>query len=98
MENNKIGTIINKNRHKLQDVLPLKTPYTIFIDLSNFCNFKCEFCATQSKLSNKIEKKIMSYELFKKIIDDLKMFTYKIKILRLSGQGQPSIINIYPKY
>ena len=24
MENNKIGTIINKNRHKLQDVLPLK--------------------------------------------------------------------------
>lgn len=97
MENSKIGTIINKDRHKLQEVIPLNTPYTIFIDPSNLCNFKCEFCAAHSIDSNLIDKKCMSIELFKKIINDLCEFKQKIKILRITGQGEPLINKYLPE-
>ena len=30
---------INKNRNKLQNVIPLNTPYVIGIDPSSMCNF-----------------------------------------------------------
>ena len=32
---------------------------------------------------------LMPLELFKKIIDDLKMFPQKLKVLRINGQGEP---------
>ena len=41
--------IVCTNRNKLEEVIPLDTPYSLAIDPSNVCNFKCEFCAIQSK-------------------------------------------------
>lgn len=82
--------LVNKNRTKLEEVLPLKTPYKIVIDPCNLCNFKCEFCAiqtTEKKLNYK--KQFMSYELFKKGIDDIKKFPDKLKILPITGIGEP---------
>ena len=34
--------IVNKNRTKLEEVLPLTTPYSMFVDVCNACNFKCK--------------------------------------------------------
>ena len=82
--------IVSKERNKLEEVLPLKMPYSLAIDPCNLCNFKCKFCAIQSsdeKLSYK--KKFMEFQLYKKIIDDLSKYTQKLKVLRLSGQGEP---------
>jgi MoaA/NifB/PqqE/SkfB family radical SAM enzyme len=88
----KYGNLVNQNRNQLEDVIPLSTPYSINIDPSNICNFKCNFCAIQT--SNKFvkyKKQAMPMELFKKIIDDISNFPKKLKVLRISGQGEPLI-------
>lgn len=82
--------IVNQNRTKLEEVLPLVTPFTIAIDPCNLCNFKCEFCAMQAtKEKQNYKKQIMKYELFTKIIDDISEFPDKLKVLRINGQGEP---------
>lgn len=73
--NAKFENIVNKNRKKLEEVLPLETPYSLCIDICNCCNFKCKFCAIQySKKKFNFIKKMMSYDFFQKIIDDLTYF------------------------
>lgn len=82
--------IVCKNRSRLEEVIPLDTPYTLAIDPSNLCNFRCSFCAIQSKKENlPFRKQLMDKDLFVKIIDDLKEFPEKLKVLRINGQGEP---------
>lgn len=43
----KIKSKLNlQDRVPLQDVIPLETPYLIYLDPSSACNFKCQFCPT----------------------------------------------------
>lgn len=85
-----VKTIINKDRNKLEEVIPLDTPYSIYIDPSNLCNFKCNFCAMQtSSKSKNIPKQCMSFNMLKKIIDDITKFKNKIKIIRMTVNGEP---------
>lgn len=82
--------IINRNRNKLGEVLPLKTPYSLFIDPCNFCNFRCKFCAMQSPTETfSFKKQLMPLELMKKVVNDLGEFPDKIKMLRLAAVGEP---------
>lgn len=82
--------IVSEKRNKLEEVIPLNTPYAIVIDPCNLCNFKCNFCALQSKNEKlSFQKQLMDKELFFKIIDDLTEFPEKLKVLRISGQGEP---------
>lgn len=82
--------IVNGERNKLEDVLPLNFPYSLAIDPCNLCNFECQFCAIQTAEEELLFKKqFMEKELFEKIIDDLNEFSEKLKVLRLSGQGEP---------
>lgn len=85
----KIKTRIQlKNREPLWENIPLSTPWVIFVDPSNICNFKCKFCPTgQYKSSRK--PTIMSFTLFKKIVDDIYDFDKPIKVLRLYKDGEP---------
>lgn len=93
-----IDNIINNNRHELNEVIPLQTPYTVFLDPSNLCNFKCKFCATHSSNESHIVKKQnMNFGLYKKIIDDISEFPDKIKVLRLTGTGEPTINKKLPE-
>lgn len=86
----KNGNIVCTERNRLEEVIPLKTPYTIAIDPSNLCNFKCNFCAIQSKNEKlSFRKQLMDKELFMKIIKDLQELPEKLKILRINGQGEP---------
>lgn len=84
-----------EGRTMLHNVLPLKTPFTIVIDPSSACNFKCKYCL--HSLSNKqledinFSSKNMEYDLFIKIIDDLQCFPDKIKCLQLGKLGEPLI-------
>lgn len=84
--------IVNLNRNKLEEVIPLNTPYTIAIDPSNMCNFKCKFCAIQNT-NEKLEfkKQCMDIKLFNKIVKDISEFDDKLKVLRISGQGEPLV-------
>ncbi|MDD3138138.1 MAG: radical SAM protein [Lachnospiraceae bacterium] len=92
------SNIVNTNRHKLEDVIPLSTPYSLAIDPSNLCNFKCKFCAMQaSKEKQNYKKQCMELSLFKKIIDDINGFPDKLKVLRLSAQGEPLLNKDLPE-
>ena len=82
------------NRTKLETVIPLATPITLFIDPSDACNFKCKFCPTSDrKLMKEVGRpwKQMQYEVYEKIIEDLKEFPSKIEVLRLYKDGEPLI-------
>lgn len=84
--------LINQNRTRLEEVIPLDMPFSISIDPCNLCNFKCEFCAVQTsdrKVSYK--KQMMSMELLEKIVDDLKETGRKLKIIRFATDGEPML-------
>ena len=82
--------LVSEKRNKLEEVIPLTTPYTIAIDPSNLCNFKCNFCAIQSKNEKlNFKKQLMDKKLFFKVIDDLTEFPEELKVLRINGQGEP---------
>lgn len=81
-----------EKRTSLQDVIPLQTPFLLYIDPSSACNFRCQFCPTGHKgLINKsgYSRGVMSFDLFKKIIRDLGEFEQPIKVLRMNKIGEP---------
>lgn len=84
-----------ENRTLLETVIPLNTPFHIFVDPSAACNFSCKFCFNKDK--SKTYHNIMSYEMFEKIINDLKTFPEKLKVLRLYKEGEPLLNKDLPK-
>jgi len=81
-----------ENRTKLEEVIPLDTPFVLFIDPASACNFLCPFCPTGHRdmidATGRFQG-VMKYELFTKIIDDLNEFTKPIKVLRMYKDGEP---------
>ena len=91
--------IYHQNRKELQNVIPLETPYVIFVDPSDACNFKCKFCPTSDRtLMKKVGRpmRTMKFDLFKKIANDICEFPNKIKVLRLYKDGEPLINKRFP--
>lgn len=84
-----------KERTRLETVIPLKTPFILYVDPSSVCNLKCQFCpcggAHDELWTDEKRKSIgtMKMDLFKKIIDDCGGFPDKIKVLRLYKEGEP---------
>lgn len=85
--------LICENRNKLEEVIPLSTPFSLFIDVCNLCNFRCNFCAMQSngQEQHSFKKQMMEKELFQKIVNDLSEFPEKLKVIRMSGNGEPTL-------
>ena len=80
------------NRTKLESTIPLKTPFVVFVDPSDACNFKCRFCPTSDRdLMRSVERpwKQMDLELYKSLINDMSNFEDKVKVLRLYKDGEP---------
>lgn len=83
-----------ENRTKLEDVIPLDTPFVVFVDPSDACNFKCKFCPTSDRdLMKSVGRPWtrMTFEIFKKIADDMTEFPKKVKVLRMYKDGEPLI-------
>ena len=74
-------------RTDLCKVLPLDTPFHIFIDPSAACNFACNFCFNKDK--SRCHHEIMHMDLFNKIADDLTQFPKQLKTIKLYGFGEP---------
>ncbi len=80
------------NRTKLETVIPLSTPFILFIDPSSLCNLKCKFCPTgHSELIKESGRwqGLMKWNLYKQIIDNLSEFDKPLKVLRLYKDGEP---------
>jgi radical SAM protein with 4Fe4S-binding SPASM domain len=88
-----------ERKERLIDAVPLPAPWTVFIDTGDPCNYKCEFCPTgHPDLLKKYGRKptFMSYELFCKVVDDLKQFGRKAKRANLYKDGEPLLNKRFP--
>lgn len=89
-----------QERQPLQDVLPLDTPFVVYIEPTNACNFRCQFCPTgDPDLLRQVGRPIatMKFDQFRKLVDDLKAFPRKLKLLSLYKDGEPLIHRHFPE-
>ena len=81
-----------QGRTALETVIPLATPFIVFVDPASACNFKCTFCPTGHRdliADTGRFQGAMKFEVFQKIIDDLVEFDRPLKVLRLYKDGEP---------
>ncbi|ATX78641.1 radical SAM additional 4Fe4S-binding SPASM domain-containing protein [Mariprofundus aestuarium] len=80
------------DRTPLQDVIPLATPFVLFVDPASACNFHCPFCPTGHRdlidATGRYQG-VMKFDLFRKVIDELTGFAQPIKVLRMYKDGEP---------
>jgi radical SAM protein with 4Fe4S-binding SPASM domain len=79
-------------RTALETVIPLSTPFIVFVDPASSCNFQCTFCPTGHRdliAETGRFQGAMKFDLFRKIVDDLAAFDKPIKVLRLYKDGEP---------
>ncbi len=79
-------------RQNLIDVIPLKKPFTLLIEPSNYCNFKCISCFQSLTSPNYLTKNrgLMSMELYQDIIEQFRRWEGdRLKVLKLSLYGEP---------
>lgn len=92
MEAKRQAKIYSRQRTPLENVIPLETPFSVEIDVSSLCNLRCNFCF-QGDLDeigrSGIELGLMTWDLFRKIVDDMREFPQKIKKIRLFEFGEP---------
>ena len=81
------------DRDELLNDIPLRTPYVIYIDPCDKCNFQCKFCPTGNRDTlNKVHGRghgLMDFDLYKKLIDEICQFEDKVKVIRLYKDGEP---------
>lgn len=81
-----------EDRTALETVIPLETPFIVFVDPASSCNFKCTFCPTGHRdmiAETGRYQGAMKYEVFQKVVDDLAEFDKPIKVLRMYKDGEP---------
>ena len=82
------------NRQNLMEILPLRKPFTILIEPSSRCNFKCVQCFQGIKEDNYFTRSRMNMPLkrFRKIIRQLQAWKGpRLKVLKLSLYGEPLV-------
>ncbi|RCX16890.1 radical SAM protein with 4Fe4S-binding SPASM domain [Anaerobacterium chartisolvens] len=79
-------------RTVLGEVLPLSTPFLIQIFPVYGCNFKCGYCLhaiPRAQHGHISSKTFMDMALYKKCIDEMRLFDKPLKMLRFAGIGEP---------
>lgn len=80
-------------RVELYKQLPLKTPFSVHVFPIYMCNFKCKYClhsmTTEELKAKNFKKELMSFETYKKAIDNIKLYDNKLKALLFAGHGEP---------
>jgi MoaA/NifB/PqqE/SkfB family radical SAM enzyme len=83
------------NRTKLEEVIPLATPFIINVDPADTCNLQCKFCPTGNRalMRKTVGRNFgsLDFDLYKKIVDDICEFDKPIKVLRLYKDGEPFV-------
>src|ERR1700733_2096519 len=81
-----------EGRTPLETVIPLSTPFIVFVDPASSCNFQCTFCPTGHRgmiAETGRYQGVMKYEVFQKVVDGLEEFDKPIKVLRMYKDGEP---------
>jgi len=94
----KIKTLNSKLNIKFRELLflhfgkTLKYPHTVYIEITNHCNYRCIMCPNTQLPHRTRRKGFMSFDLYKKIIDEIADKVYHIY---LHGFGEPLL---HPKF
>ena len=75
----------------LWEAVPLPAPWTVFIDVTNVCNFRCCFCPTGSPemwQGTARKQGHMSLDTYRLVIEDLANMP-KLRMLNLYKDGEP---------
>jgi radical SAM protein with 4Fe4S-binding SPASM domain len=83
-----------ERRERLIDAVPLPAPWTMFIEPTNSCNFRCSYCPTgDTDLLRKVgrKNKLMTWELFTKVVEDMRAFPRKLKMVNMYKDGESLI-------
>jgi radical SAM protein with 4Fe4S-binding SPASM domain len=88
-----IKPVYGIERTHLASLIPLPTPFSIYVFPSTYCNFKCIYCAHSlrpEELNEKygLERRHMSLETYHRIIAQIAEFPHRLKLLSLTGQGE----------
>lgn len=81
------------NRQVLGEIYPLDTPFNVIIDIAEICNFRCNYCFRSD--DNKTnwgyakDARLMDWETFTKIVEQIKEFPEEVKQISLSNHGEP---------
>ena len=80
-------------RIELSTVLPLRTPFSLHVFPSYYCNFRCVYCLhslTNKQLKERgFKKQYIPIIAYMKAIDSLKEFPDKLKTIIFAGHGEP---------
>lgn len=94
----KLKEIPRNTRVKLEEVVPLTTPFTIQIDPCGACNMICNFCPCNTVEEKKKERHAkMSLSLFQKTVDEIAVLPEKIKKICVAGFGEPLLNQEVPE-
>ena len=95
MKAKRIPRIDIHDRIELKNALPLRTPYVIYIDPCDTCNFRCKFCPSGNlELMKKTRGRghgPMDLGVYRGIIDSLREFPDPIRVIRLYKEGEPLV-------
>lgn len=91
-----IKPLAGLERQCLKDVIPLRTPYAVYIFPTNLCNFMCNYCGHSLGLSEMKKEydlcaENMSIDTFQRVLDQLKEFPDQLKVISLTGHGEPLV-------
>jgi MoaA/NifB/PqqE/SkfB family radical SAM enzyme len=83
----------DSQRKKLSEIIPIPTPFTLFITPAQVCNFRCFYC-TQHKSRNEkkrlgFQSQLLDYEVFLKIASQAAEFPEPFRRVLLTGLGEP---------
>ena len=82
------------NRQNLSEVLPLSKPFTVLLEPSSLCNFKCIHCFQSVKCDSYFTRNRgnMPMTRFQRVLEQLKAWPGpRIKVLKLSLYGEPLV-------
>lgn len=85
--------IYKDKRACLEEVIPLDTPFTLLVEVSRLCNFRCAFCPQSNEETfTKFQNNLLSKDSFEKILEQMKEFPNRFKKVYMHGTGE-SLIN-----
>ena len=80
---------ISQDRIELHNAIPLEVPLVLYLEMSGYCNLKCRFCPQGNTENSLLKKDNMNLEIASKIVNDIKVFNKKMRLIRVCGEGEP---------
>lgn len=81
--------IYNGKRTRLETVIPLDTPFTLLVETSRLCNFRCRFCPQSNENTfSKFNRNYLSKYDFELILNQMAEFPSRFKKVYMHGTGE----------